>query len=427
MVAKQTQGSGSLKTATSDLSSSKWTTYRDLSNSRDGGDPLGFRAAANRVARRLSPGLSRSSPLTRGFGLLAMGLSLSSDEISADELMQRFERFWVLAHVQSLPEGTSASFAGKLVATRLLKSDYLDLTVDLIQDQLSRGLWGAYRRPARLFGLIEMDSAGRRDARPSTTHLTASGKELAKATRAAILGGELKRIGALLEYDQIHREDLEAVVGPGPAPSQAEVEILSAGMAKFDERHRHPYKGLRACFTQSAEREELTIDSLDASLLNDDQRNAHQLGLAIAHLINEVELPYREWMLGNQVSLPLAITQDRAWREVEQSGERDLVDLYQRLLASGSQDLLVTADEHQGLLAEARGSTPWERDLTNPSWSDPGSPDFGLSSPRSLFREDVLDASLHTFDAAAQSNSSGLTVEQHDHYYDVDEDEDQEL
>jgi hypothetical protein len=240
MVAKQTQGQGALMTVTSDLSSSKWTTYRYLSNSRDGADPLGFRAAANRLALRLSPGLSRSSPLTCGFGLLAMGLSLSQDKTRSDELMQRFERFWVLAHLQSLPEGTSASFAGKLVATPLLKSDSLDLTADLIQDQLSRGLWGAYRRPARLFGLIEMDSSGRRDARPSTTHLTASGKELAKATRAAIRGGEQKHLGAWLKYDEIPREYLEAVVDSGPAPSPAEVEILSAGMAKFDEGHRHP-------------------------------------------------------------------------------------------------------------------------------------------------------------------------------------------
>lgn len=387
------QRSGWQGAPTATLASTKWTRYGDLSAERDGGDPLGLRAAANRVGRRLSPALAQSSSFTRGFGLLTMALSLSSDEKSADELVKRFERFWVLAHVRRLEEGATSSFAGRRVAEQLLRHDPLDITVDLIQDQLSRGLWGAYRRPARLFGLIEMKDGARRDARPSTTRLTSSGRALASATRAAILGGQRKRLGAWLEIDRIPVAALDAVVDSGVAPSGDEVDELSDGMAQFDQGHRFPYSSLHQCWSELGREGSLTIRSLDGHLLNEDQRRALPLGLAIEELIQHVELPYREWMLGERSSIAASVAQAKEWTQLRDAGERDLVRLHDKLLpAKGRDGLLAAADEHQRWLAEARGSAAWERDLPNPSWANSALPDFGLSSPRNLFSEGVLAA-----------------------------------
>lgn len=74
----------------------------DLSVTRDGGDPLGLRAYANRLARELCPGLTQTTRRTRGFSLLTLGLQFalqSEDEDSANDCFLRFERLFVVAQV----------------------------------------------------------------------------------------------------------------------------------------------------------------------------------------------------------------------------------------------------------------------------------------------------------------------------------------
>ena len=52
-----------------------WTSYLEgYDDGRETGDPLGFREAANQIARILVPGLTQRTRMTRGFTLLVLGL-----------------------------------------------------------------------------------------------------------------------------------------------------------------------------------------------------------------------------------------------------------------------------------------------------------------------------------------------------------------
>ena len=126
--------------------------------------------------------------MTRGFGLLCLALSLTNQYLDADELVVRFERFHVLAQVNEF--GNGATWPGKLRAIRLIdeaaNTDRVKLDEPILDNQLSSGLWGAYRRPARLFGLTR-PVGNRVDGRPSSTMLTQLGRDLASATRSTTL------------------------------------------------------------------------------------------------------------------------------------------------------------------------------------------------------------------------------------------------
>ena len=100
-----------------------WTVPFDVATgSRDSGDPLGFRAYANRLARELVPGLTKANQLTRGFSVLCLGLQIAqstgASEAEVRDRFLRFERLWVASEVRSL--GDDAVFPGKRRAAQLL-------------------------------------------------------------------------------------------------------------------------------------------------------------------------------------------------------------------------------------------------------------------------------------------------------------------
>lgn len=86
----------------------------DRGSTRDGGDPLGFRSYANRLARELVPMLTQSTFQTRGFSLLCLGVEVAAktqSEADAQRAFQHTERLWAAASV--FHQGDDAPVAGK--------------------------------------------------------------------------------------------------------------------------------------------------------------------------------------------------------------------------------------------------------------------------------------------------------------------------
>ncbi len=377
------------------LTTAKWTGYASLERERDGGDPLGFRAAADRVALTLSPALSQASNTTRGFGLLCLGLSLTNQYRTADELMLRFERFHVLAQVKVLHG--DAPWPGKLRATRMLieatKTGKLGLDQPILDDQLSSGLWGTYRRPARLFGLIRPEGA-QHNGRPSSTVLTQLGLDLARRTRQRLFGSDTKKIGSWLNQDSVALDTLEAFETVDNSPTDDELEILSKGFRDFDEVHRFPYAGLYDCFLHPSSGAAARLSALDCDRLNAEQAAVVPTGQALRVLINTVEVPYRKWMVnaaGVDLSVNLPSTQIEVWKQLPQATELAMKHLHDCLAKAEKQrhSLFEAADAHQKWLANERGAAPWDRALPDKNWGAAQLPDFGLSAPMSLFAEGI--------------------------------------
>lgn len=93
----------------------------DRGSTRDGGDPLGFRSYANRLARELVPMLTQSTFQTRGFSLLCLGVEVAAktqSEADAQRAFQHTERLWAAASV--FHQGDDAPVAGKRRAKHLL-------------------------------------------------------------------------------------------------------------------------------------------------------------------------------------------------------------------------------------------------------------------------------------------------------------------
>jgi len=378
---------------TRSLKTARWSDYASSERERDGGDPLGFRAAAGRVARTLSPALSQASSTTRGFGLLCLALSLTNQDLDADELVVRFERFHVLAQVNEF--GNGATWPGKLRAIRLIheaaSTDQVRLDEPILDNQLSSGLWGAYRRPARLFGLIR-PVGNRLDGRPSSTTLTQLGRDLASATRQQLLGPHPKKIGSWLRYDSLPVDDLEVFLTLDNAPASQELGVLREGMRDFDRVHRFPYAGLYDCFCRSSEGSVWGLNALDVDRLNAEQAVVVPTGKAIRSLIKSVEGPYRKWMVSaadSRIAISPLSTQRDFWQQLREAHEQDLVDLHDRLSKAEQKGLSLfeAADAHQKSLARARAAIPWDHALPDKYWATAPPPDFGLKAPGALFAE----------------------------------------
>ena len=382
---------------TRSLKTARWSDYASLERTRDGGDPLGFRAAAGRVARTLSPALSQASSMTRGFGLLCLALSLTNQYLDADELVVRFERFHVLAQVNEF--GNGATWPGKLRAIRLIdeaaSTDRVRLDEPILDNQLSSGLWGAYRRPARLFGLTR-PVGNRVDGRPSSTMLTQLGRDLASATRQQLFGPHPKKIGSWLWYDSLPVDDLGVFLTLDNAPTSHELGVLREGMRAFDRAHRFPYASLCDCFWRPSKGSVWGLNALDVDRLNAEQAVVVPTGKAIRSLIKSVEGPYRKWMATGDSGIAISppSTQSDLWQQLREAHEQDLVDLHDRLSKAEQKGLSLfeAADAHQKWLARARAAIPWDHALPDKYWATAPPPDFGLSAPRGLFAEG-LDAS----------------------------------
>jgi len=272
----------------------------------------------------------------------------------------------------------------------------------ILDDQLSSGLWGAYRRPARLFGLIRPDGA-RHNGRPSCTILTQLGTVLARHTRQQLFGLDTKKIGSWLSQDSLPLDALEVFDTVDNSPTDDELEVLGEGIRAFDKVYRFPYAGLYDCFHHPSSRAATGLSTLDVDRLNAEQASVVPTGKALRVLINAVEGPYRKWMANTadgHLSIGAPSTQSEVWKQLHQAGEPDMVHLHGCLSRAENEgrSLFEAADAHQNWLASAKGATPWDRALPDKNWAIAQLPDFGLSAPMRLFAEGVDAGSVRASD-----------------------------
>jgi hypothetical protein len=351
---------------------------------RDGGDPLGFRALATRLARQLAPGLTQATHLVRGFSLLCLGLdivaraSAKGATLPRDEVFQRFERLWVLSVLARSP-AQAKRFPGVRKARVILQAGdgRPSLTTPLLARQLAGGLWGNYRRSSGLFGLIR---TSRRHASVSDSELTALGRKLADAAQAAIAPGF--RFVSFVHKDEISTTELMRLRG-AIAPSTAEHRLVAEAMGEFDQAYNGALAALCAIWKR--------YRSLDLSLLatfrnelTDEQQDALDSAIELDWLMERLEKPYRHWVSsGSPNAPPIAKIADRRWNRVA-GLDRYLASLRERLQGSASMQSL---HAHQEWLARVRGAPAWALGDATPSIARYIPPDFGLSSPSQLFAQ----------------------------------------
>ena len=362
--------------------------------SRDGGDPLGFRAYANRLARRLVPGLTAATSKTRGFSLLCLGAKIASQadsdgrkvsEDEARETFQRVERCWVAAQVWLL--GDDATFPGKRRATRLMEeasaTGEFSLTVPLLRSQLSSGVWGSYRRSSAAFGFINGASGG--VTRLSATRVLGSGSELVKAFKDSAYSGTNPGHWARLDYVSI--DDVLSYIDAQSEPSPEEQEIISKGIESFDAHHDRALARLRGEFDRHGG--SLTLKGLDPRHLSADQAASVIEAKALVEGIQEVEFAFRDWIADeNGLSVPASIRKLAIWH-LAGPQEPDIARLSQVIEDSSKDTLARNILQHHRHLSMTRGAPSWEPGSGLPTVRQRILPDFTLKALRNLFDEGV--------------------------------------
>lgn len=355
---------------------------------RDGGDPLGFRAYANRLARELCPGLTQSTRSTRCFSLLTLGVHIANkfEEAERNERFLRFERLWVAAQVARF--GDKTTFSGKRRAGRIVESarqtGKLQLDVPILTAQLSMGIWGTYRRSAALFGLILAKGRGG----PRHAKLTAKGRELADLLCQQV--APKVQFKTYLAKPAAPESLLDVIdpLGTGTQPSEEECSLLTERMERFDRRHEHALGRLRSCFDQQGG--DLDLDELDAERLSPHQRPALQAARGLKRLLLEIEKPYRTWVTGasEEVDIDSSIWAHEAWDIARRRGEIEVTHLRDRI-TNRQQDPMAQLHAHHEWLTELRGGIVWKQGDEDPTKAAFTMPDFGLSAPAQLFAEGV--------------------------------------
>jgi hypothetical protein len=364
-----------------------WSSLIDDPGFRDAADPLGFRAVANRAARRISPGLTQSTTSIRSFGLLLIGLDLASNAGNPDEAFQRFERMWVLATEAAANDGEDVtSYPGSQRAKQILNAgeDKVNLTRPLLTRQLSSGLWGAYRRSAERFELItRVDGTPRRGTRPASYQLTASGQDVQRVAKSAIVTGK-PHLQSWIRKGHCPRRLLDEF-NPSVGCKPEEAQALSAPVQRVDERDGRPLGRLRNHF---ARQNGLSLRKLALKDLTVDQQQAVRIARAVDLLVERIEDPFRRWISGDSSSRDAELRAAAAlpeWDTLLDLGELGVEQLRLELQANAGVDTLQRYHER---LCELRGAPHWERPDPSKDFGEP--PDFGLSAPRRLFEDGLL-------------------------------------
>jgi hypothetical protein len=363
----------------------RWSRPTDEPQLRDGADPLGFRAVANRMARRIAPGLTQSTTSVRAFGLLTVGLDLAAGSDDPNETFQRFERLWVLATEAAGQAGAPVDrYAGSRRALRLLNgdSDTLDLTRPILDRQLTTGLWGAYRRSAVHFRLLAPHA--RSATRPSAHGLTAAGHAVRTATWDEVRQGQAQ-FRHWLKVGRVERSAPTDWLLPGTGCSAAEAKALSIAVRKVDDEAGRPLGRLREQFGHSGR---LALDRLHLGTLSVDQAEAVRVARAVDTLMEAVEAPFRSWIAGGASPTPAQLRRVAAldeWDLVVRDGEARLDHL--RAALNDRPHVESVLDHHTWLCAQ-RGARPWTQGDPSKAESEPA--DFGLGAPRLLFTEGLL-------------------------------------
>jgi hypothetical protein len=355
---------------------------------RDGGDPLGFRAYANRLAREIVPGLTQATAMTRGFGLLCLALdvAMSQNPINEAAVRERFlrvERIWVAA--EALRTNGEGWFPGKRRAWRLVQgvAEY-PVNLPILDEQLSSGIWGAYRRSSSAFGLIY--GAGGRVVRLSETVLTPSGHQLANALRTNA-GGHVQLGHWATESNRTVPVSTLGLVEAEPGPTEQETALLSHGMASYDARHEQALSHLRVAYEQQ---DELDLKTIDLAVLSGRQRRAVEVARSLVAVIEAVEKPFRHWVAtGKRSQIPKSVWSAEIWKAAKVDGETALMHLHDLAVDAPAAKALDIVLGHHRWLARERGAPQWapgdgrEAALVNEA------PTFTLRAAKSLFDEGV--------------------------------------
>lgn len=366
--------------------------------SRDGGDPLGFRACANRLARQLVPGLTQTTSLARGFSVLCLGLKIarsqnqsSGDEARVRDSFLRFERLWVAAHCHR--DGSDSVFPGKRTALSLLEDAELaiiegyPLGKPILTSQLSSGTWGAYRRSAAMFGLLQGADAAR--VQLANTKLTPRGEKLATALRAAAFPHSYP--STWLTYPAVDISalgDIEAAASPPGGKSSKEIRLLTEGIEEYDAFHDRALGRLRAEFDHLGGG--LPLTKIRLTQLAPAQGSALRLAVHLVEAIEEVEYPFRAWVAeeGTSPDFAASVGSLKLWSLLPPN-ETDLLRLGKALVSASKDQLPQVVLRHHRQLADARGAPRWEPNSGSAAAKTRELPDFTLRSAASLFREGV--------------------------------------
>ncbi|WP_020379420.1 hypothetical protein [Candidatus Microthrix parvicella] len=358
----------------------------DRPGERDGGDPLGLRSYANRLARQLVPGLTQATFQTRGFSMLCLGAHLAAatkTEAEAQRTFQHLERLWVAASVYH--HGDEAGVAGKRRAKRLLMGAGVTGEYPLDRPLLARpfpaGTLATYRRAAAAFGLVK-GATGRR-TRLLDVRLTSEGKDLAAAFRSAAFAGT--RAGHWARQDSVSSHRVLAAIGADPQPSRAEIEALSAGMEAYDGFHDRPISRLRSEYDRN--NGVLDLDAIDAASLTAAQAGALEQARALVDAIDQLEFPLRQWVTtGGPPEIQQTVLALPIWELG--AHEPEISRLYRRLLSAADGLDAAVLQFHQER-ARMRGATAWEPGSELPTANQYVLPDFTLGSLSALFDEGV--------------------------------------
>jgi hypothetical protein len=355
---------------------------------RDGGDPLGFRAYANRLAREIVPGLTQATAMTRGFGLLCLALEVAMsqkpiDEPAVRERFLRVERIWVAA--EALRTNGEGWFPGKRRAWRLVKGvEEYPVDRPILDQQLSTGVWGAYRRSLAAFGLI--GGARGRVVRLSQTVLAPSGHQLANTLRSNACGGvQLGRWADESNYE-VPVAKLR-LVDADHSPTKEEVILLSQGMTSYDSRHESALSHLRNAYEQH---NELDLKTIDLTALSGRQRRAVEVARSLVAAIEGIERPFRDWVAtGERTQIAKSIWSADVWKAAKVDGESELMHLRDLAVDRPAAKALDIVLGHHRWLARRRGAPEWTPGDGRVAALVVEAPTFTLRAARSLFAEGV--------------------------------------
>lgn len=366
-----------------------WTTPLEASmpQTRDGGDPLGFRACANRLARIITPGLTQTTTTTRGFALLCLALEIArrsgSDEGQVREHLRRFDALWAAANVHQ--HGDDAAAPGQRRAARILDGLPAGRPYPLDKPVLSgqaSWLWTTYRRASTAFGLT--DGGAHRTLRPIDVQLTSSGKAMAASARRTHF--ENQRVAAWIGRGFVSLDRLAAVRTDAPIDTDA-TATLTVAIEAFELRHGPGLSHLRRAFELDGEH--LSISSLLQAELSDAQHEAVHLANELVAAIESIEFTFRAWIRsGAEPAWGEALDRLDAWTSLARN-ESDLGDLHRRLVDASHESAGRVILAHHRRLANARGARTWRPGADARLAGADVLPDFNLASARGLFVEGV--------------------------------------
>lgn len=346
----------------------------DEPGGRLSGDPLGLCVFVQHLAGRISPGLGRAQANVWGFGLLCAGFPLVSEGVRIEERFVRWQRLVLFAALRASWDQPTWGIGGIRNARRLEPAwDSIPLDMPLKSDEWAGGLWGAYARVARMYGLLSSTGT----VRLRDHQLTNNGHQLATST-LNVLGLDPNDVRTMLRSrDPVDLEELGLQVG---LATPAYLDQLSLVLEDGD---RIWGRRLGWLWTHLPELPGPDPTELpDDRPYDEDQDRAVTAAREVFDLIRIVEGAFRSGdaseLTGDLIEHPAFSTADSAGYGAEygpirlalvQGGEASIDELWR-----------VHRDRH-------RAGGMWERGSDLPAYDVHTRPDFGLDAACAMYQQ----------------------------------------